>query len=179
MAFEWIMFAYVALGVRRKGISMKQFLGPRWSAGKGNLIDIGIAAGFFLVITVLLLGTVSQLLGIKSGMDDVKFLLPSGPIELVVWVLLSITAGICEETLFRAYLQRQFAAWTRSLPVGVVLSAILFGAGHIYQGAKHTIVIGLLGLFLGIMAAVRGSTKPGMIAHSIQDSVAGLISRIH
>jgi membrane protease YdiL (CAAX protease family) len=178
MAFEWVMFAYVAYGVRRKGISLRQLVGPRWSVGKANLIDVGLAVGFF-VASVLVLGIVSQLLGIKSGTADVKFLMPIGPFELVAWVLLSITAGICEETLFRAYLQRQFAAWTRSLPVGVVLSAIIFGAGHAYQGARHTIVIGLLGLFLGIMAAVRRSTKPGMIAHSFQDSLAGIVSRIH
>jgi membrane protease YdiL (CAAX protease family) len=178
MVFEWIMFIYVALGVRRRGISLKQLLGPRWSVGKANLIDLGFAAAF-LVVSVPLLGIVSQLLGIKSSLDDVRFLMPAGPFELVLWVLLSFTAGICEEALFRAYLQRQFAAWTRSLPVGVVLSAILFGAGHIYQGVKHTIVIGLLGLFLGIMAAVRRSTKPGMIAHSVQDSFAGILYRIH
>jgi membrane protease YdiL (CAAX protease family) len=178
IAFEWVMFGYVAYGVRRRGISMKQFLGPRWSVGKANLTDFGIACGFFFV-SVFLLGLVSQLLGIKSGSDTVKFMLPIGVFETVVWVMLSLTAGICEEAIFRAYLQRQFAAWTRNLPVGIAVSAILFGAGHIYQGGKHTIVIGLLGLFLGIMAAVRRSTKPGIIAHSMQDAVAGIFSRIH
>jgi hypothetical protein len=100
------------------------------------------------------------------------FMMPATALELVVWLMLSLTAGICEETIFRGYFQRQFIGWTGSTVVGIVLSAAIFGAGHIYQGRKQTIVIGVLGAMFGALAVMRRSLKPGMIAHSFQDSAA-------
>ena len=88
-----------------------------------------------------------------------------------------MTAGICEETIFRGYLQRQFVAWTHSAPVGVILSAVLFGAGHIYQGSKATVVIGVYGLMFGILAEVRQNLRPGMMTHAWHDAITGLIIR--
>jgi hypothetical protein len=63
-------------------------------------------------------------------------LAPQGQFESLLWIALAVTAGICEEIIFRGYLQRQFVAWTRGAPIGVLLSAALFGAGQIYQGCK-------------------------------------------
>jgi membrane protease YdiL (CAAX protease family) len=177
MAIEWLTFGYVVYGARSHGVSLKELLGPRWSSGKQTLIDFGIAASF-LVGSLFIIGIVGYLLRMRSGLENVKFMFADTPLELVGWVLLSITAGICEETIFRAYLQRQFAAWTRSLPVGIVLSAAVFGAAHIYQSGKQAISVGVLGLLLGILAAVRRSTKPGMIAHSAQDAFAGILGSI-
>ncbi len=101
----------------------------------------------------------------------------TGPFESILWVGLAVTAGICEETIFRGYLQRQFVAWTRSASVGVLLSAVLFGAGHIYQGAKATIVIGVYGLLFGILAEARQNLRPGIITHAWHDALTGLIIR--
>jgi membrane protease YdiL (CAAX protease family) len=177
MAIEWLMFGYIVYGSRCSGVSLKELLGPRWSSGKQTLVDIGIAAGFWLG-SLFVLAIVGHLMGMKSDFNNVKFMMPNTAIEMVLWVVLSITAGICEETIFRAYLQRQFAAWTHSLPVGVVLSAAIFGAGHIYQNGKQAILIGVYGVLFGVLAALRRSTKPGMMAHAWQDSAAGIVSSI-
>jgi hypothetical protein len=105
-----------------------------------------------------------------------RLLAPQGVLESVLWVALAITAGICEETIFRGYLQRQFVAWTHSAPVGVILSAALFGAGHVYQGARATVVIGVYGL-MWILAEVRQNLRPGMITHAWHDAITGLLIR--
>jgi len=103
-----------------------------------------------------------------------QFMMPVGALELAVWLLLSLTAGICEETIFRGYFQRQFISWTGNTIVGIVISAALFGAAHIYQGWKQTIVIGVFGAMYGTLAVIRRSLKPGMMAHAFQDSAAGI-----
>ncbi len=87
---------------------------------------------------------------------------------------LSITAGVCEETIFRGYLQQQFIAWTKSVPAGVIFSAIIFGLGHIYQGLRQAGVIAIFGILFGILAAWRRDVKLGMLAHGWQDSLAGI-----
>ena len=66
------------------------------------------------------------------------FLTPETNLELAVWFCLSATAGFCEEIIFRGYLQRQFAAIGHSMLIGVIISAIVFGASHGYEGvAAH------------------------------------------
>jgi membrane protease YdiL (CAAX protease family) len=114
-----------------------------------------------------------RIAALRRNMD---FMLPRGGAEISLWVALSVTAGICEEAIFRGYLQRQFMALTKSVPAGILLSAAAFGAAHAYQGFRMVILIGLYGAMFGILAHWRGSVRPGMIAHAWQDSVSGVLS---
>jgi uncharacterized protein len=173
MAMEWSVFGYIVWGVRKRGISLRELVGPRWAKGKENLIDLGIAACFELA-ALAVLGGVAHLLHTESGSKSLMFMMPANALELIVWLMLSLTAGICEETIFRGYFQRQFISWTGSMVVGIVISAALFGAAHIYQGWKQTIVIGVYGAMYSVLTVMRRSLKPGMMAHSFQDSAAGV-----
>jgi membrane protease YdiL (CAAX protease family) len=174
MVFEWLMTAYVAWGVRRHGAPLSAVFGERWRSGSALLFDIGIAGGFWFV-SLIALGLVAHAMRVVNQRESVRFLLPHGAVEIALWVLLAATAGICEEALFRGYLQRQLAAWTGSLAAAVALSAILFGAGHIYQGLGGAAVIAVYGAMFGVLAAWRGSVRPGMMAHAWQDTLSGLL----
>lgn len=61
---------------------------------------------------------------------------------------------------------------------GIVLSAAIFGAAHIYQGPKATVVIGVYGLMFGILAWKRGTVRPGMITHALHDTFSGLAVKL-
>ena len=89
-----------------------------------------------------------------------------------------MTAGFCEEIIFRGYLQRQFAAVTRSMLGGVVLSAIVFGASHGYEGSPRMLLLALYGLMFGLLAWSRKSLRPGMIAHAWHDALSGAVMRM-
>ena len=129
----------------------------------------------FWLGSFFVLAFVGLLLRSLPNGPGVKFLLPHGAREQLMWVALAVTAGICEEAVFRGYLQRQFLAWTQNVPVAILLTALLFGSVHAYQGLKGAIIIGVLGLMLGILAHWRGTVRTGMIAHAWQDTVAGLL----
>jgi len=172
--WEWLLTGYVLLGVRLHHTSLLEVTGARWKSAKEVFRDIGIAFSFWLV-ALIVLGLVAHLLHVSR--QSVRFLAPQGHLEVFLWVAVSCTAGICEETMFRGYLQKQFIAWTRSAPAGVLLSAVAFGAGHIYQGAKSAVVITVFGLLFGILAQWRGSMRPGMLAHAWHDTLAGLVMR--
>lgn len=177
MASEWLVFRFVIVGVRRRHASISFVLGNRWSSGRQLLRDIGIAAAFW-VISGGILVLFARLLHIDSSSRNVEFMLPHGALEFALWVALSISAGICEETIFRGYLQRQFIAFTRSAPVGIVLSAAAFGAAHAYQGWRMTILIGIYGLMFGVLAYWRGNIRPGMMVHAWQDSFSGILGSL-
>ena len=170
---EWFFFVLVVAGVRRSGASVLLVIGDRWRSIRQLLRDIGIAVGFWIV-ALILLRICSWFLGIDAQGRDMQFILPHGAAEIVLWLALSVSAGICEETVFRGYLQRQFMALTKKAPVGIVLSAAAFGTAHAYQGFRRAILIALFGAMFGILAYWRGSVRPGMIAHAWHDSLAAL-----
>ena len=175
--YEWLLFVFIVAGVRRSGASVLLVLGDHWHSVRQVLRDIGIALGFWIVAAALL-WVFSRLLRISAPAPNVVSILPHGAIEVTLWVVLSITAGICEETIFRGYLQRQFMALTKNAPAGILLSAVAFGAAHAYQGPRMVILIGLYGAMFGILAYWRGSVRPGMIAHAWQDSLGGVLGNL-
>jgi membrane protease YdiL (CAAX protease family) len=174
---EWFFFVLVVAGVRQGGASVPLVLGDHWHSARQVLRDIGIAAGFW-VVALPLLRVFARLLRVAAQGRDLQFILPQGRAEITLWIGLSVTAGICEETIFRGYLQRQFMALTKGAPAGILFSATAFGAAHAYQGFQRAILIGLFGAMFGILAHWRGSVRPGMIAHAWQDSLGGVVGSL-
>lgn len=95
----------------------------------------------------------------------------------MVWVIVALVAGTCEEMVYRGYLQPQLWSLTGSLPLAIVVQAIVFATAHIYQGWRAAIITGVYGLAFGVLAAWRRSIVPGAIAHSLIDILGGLAGR--
>jgi len=117
----------------------------------------------------------------RSTLAVIGRLAPANAWEVMGWILLSLLAGCCEEIVFRGYLQRQFVTLMRGGLVGaVLLSALCFGAAHAYQGARGMFLIGIYGVLFSLLALVRGSLRPGMIAHGWHDLMTGLaVAMLH
>lgn len=173
MLTEWIGFAFVLFGVWLASSDYAAVLGQRWRNFRDIARDIGLGVAFSIVSTVVL----SMLQPHHGGGADraVQFMLPHGGLEMTVWVALSVSAGICEEAVYRGYLQRQFMALTKNVPAGILLSAVAFGLSHSYQGLGRALVIGVEGAMLGAMAHWRKSVRPGMIAHAWKDAWAPVL----
>jgi membrane protease YdiL (CAAX protease family) len=61
--------------------------------------------------------------------------------------------------------------------VGLVSSAIIFGAGHGYEGTWRMVLIAIFGAMFGILAHVTKSLRPGMMAHAWHDAFEGFLLR--
>jgi CAAX protease family protein len=177
---EWLMFLYTALGLRRAGTPLTEIFAARWRSIRGIGATLAWAAGFWLVKSAVLLATrrAVSLAGLLSAVQERRTMLvmaPHGGIEVVLWILLSISAGVCEEFVYRGYLQRQLGQLARSAAVGLVLSSLVFGLGHLYQGIGSVLVITIYGLLFGGLAMASRSLAPGILAHACEDLVWGLI----
>ena len=171
MIFEWLTVGYVVLGVRWNGSSLATVFGERWRSIREVGRDLGIGV-VFLVVPVAI-GAIFAGHGHGGGADrSVQYLLPVTGIEKSLWIALSLTAGICEETVSRGYFQRQFMALSGNVGVAIVLQGFVFGSLHLYQGVRKAIPIAILGVALGILAHWRKSVRPGMFEHSLQDMMA-------
>lgn len=174
---EWLAVAYVVAGVRRQGGSLRELIGGNWGKGRDFWRDTLVALVFWIVALVCL-GGLRLALHVNRSVDAVRFLAPQNSVEIVLWMFVSLTAGFCEETIFRGYLQRQFIALSGSPPVGILLSAAVFGGVHAYQGAKQTLILGAFGAMFGTLAYLRRSLRPGMMAHAWNDALVGLVMRL-
>jgi len=177
MVWEWCVVAYIAWGMSRGGRSLKALIGGKWETAKDVFKDLAISLGFWIMALVVLAVT-AVAIHAPRAVESARALLPQTQLEAVLWIFTSLTAGICEEIIFRGYLHRQFCAWVGSIPVGVLLSAAAFGAGHLYQGGKQAIVIGVYGVLFGILAETRKSLRPGIMVHAWHDSFSGLVARL-
>jgi len=171
IAMEWGLLLYVRAGIKKTGTTLRDLVGARWSVQTLGR-DIALAAGLWLT-WMAFQWAVSVWIGSETH-RSLESLFARNPIEIALWVVLSISAGICEEIAFRGYFRRQFAALTASGVAGVAMQAALFGIAHGYQGVGACFRIVGYGLLFGTLAAWLKSLRPGMIAHAFTDIVAGL-----
>ena len=178
LLIEWFIFAFIWIGLRIQGVPFSSLFGQMSPKIRTILRDLGLAL-IFLIVANVVLSLLGSLLHISDHNAAVQQLLPHTAAEVTAYLLVTLTAGICEETIFRGYLQLQFTALTKSAAVGVVIQGIIFGLEHAYQGWKMVAVITVYGCLFGTLALRRGSLRPGIIAHFLQDSVSGIFLARH
>lgn len=175
LVFEWLTVAFIWWGIRRHGVSMRDLVGGSWSRILEILRDLALAIGF-LIVAQLALGVIGHFLKATPN-AAIRNLLPQGPTQIALFLVVAATAGFCEEVIFRGYFQRQFSALTQAAAGGVVLQGILFGLSHGYQGWRYMLIITVFGTMFGSLAYWRRSLRPGMLAHFLQDGVGGVFGR--
>ncbi len=170
---------YCWWGVRIFDGNLAQLTGGRWTSLRSVGIDLAITIPFCLVW----LGTANAvawlllLLG-PTQAKSTSGLLPQSTSEIILWILVSVVAGFCEEIQSRGYLQQQLHAFTGSLTAAVLLQAAIFGLIHSYQGWRNVIVIAVLGLLYGALAAWRRNLRANMLSHAALDVWAGWLGRL-
>lgn len=173
LALEWGLLFYVwRAGLRRTGTRIADLVRGRW-AGPGDVVrDVVIAIGIWGAWKGF--GLVwGRMLGADHA-DSVANLLPQGPLEIALWIAVSISAGICEEIVFRGYLQRQFEALTGLPWLATILQAAVFGVSHGYQGVMACLRIAAYAVLFTLVAKWRRSLRPGILAHAATDILAGV-----
>jgi membrane protease YdiL (CAAX protease family) len=177
MGVEWLTVAFAIWGIRKQNrITVRELIGGKWERPEDVLLDMAIAAGF-LIVSFLVLGGLAIALGLNKHPADLQklsFLAPRGALEIVLWILVSSTAGFCEEVMYRGYLQRQLTAWTNLVWVAIIGQGLIFGGSHAYEGGKRMLLIAVFGMMFGVLAFIRKSLRPGMMTHAAYDIIAGL-----
>jgi uncharacterized protein len=98
-------------------------------------------------------------------------LLPRTAGERRLFTVVGVTAGVCEEWLYRGFFLAVLAALAGGLQTWllVVVAAVAFGLAHFYQGAVGILTTGVLG---GVMAALylqTGSLLLPVLLHAAID----------
>jgi len=182
MIQDVVLLAFIWFGLWWKQVKMRDLIGGRWHQFEDFLIDVALAAGFwvssigilFVLQRVVSKITATSVPSIDSARETIGAIMPKSGQELVVFISLALLVGFFEEVLFRGYLQKQLSALTGSAFAGLIIAGALFGAAHGYQGARMMVVLAVYGIMFGLLAHFRKNLRPGMMVHAWQDSIAGL-----
>jgi hypothetical protein len=172
MFMDWALLYYCWGGVRRRGGSFWALAGGRWTSWRSVGLDLAIAVPFWFIwegaaygvhwlLTLGAMGTGSA--------KTVDSLLPQSLLEVIVWIATCLTAGICEEMVFRGFVQHQLHGLTGSLPAAVLGQGVIFGLFHAYQGWRNVVVISVLGVLFGMLAAWRQNLRINIMTHAWTD----------
>jgi membrane protease YdiL (CAAX protease family) len=175
-AWEWALAALVLWGIRMRGVPLRQLLGilrPRWRDWRDDLL---LAFAFWIAASIVLsaIGVLLKLGHFSMPQKTISQLAPQNALQLLLWIMLSASAGICEELVFRGYLLQQFSRAGQYLWIGVLISSLLFGVSHGYEGASGIIAITFYGAMFCLLAIRRGSLRAGMMAHAWHDIFSGI-----
>ncbi len=174
IAIQWSLAAFtVVLWVWQRRSLASLGLLPQLTWGL-----LGVVAGFAVVVLYVLsqrrkaLGDDQALARLRRQMQGVERMLPRNREELRWFARLAVTAGICEELLYRGYLIWYLASWTAVIPAALAASAV-FGFGHAYQGPRGVALTALVGVFMSAIYLLTGSLVACMAIHALMDLHAG------
>ena len=146
-----MLVAYVAAGMRLRGHGLGELWGrispldPLWGL---------LTAAAMLALWLLL-------------MPDQ----PAAPrTDRALWLLVAAVVAVCEELVFRGYLQRQFSSfgfWPAALA-----QAVVFASAHANQGFAAATGVGCCGLALACLVRARGGLAAAVVAHFALDACA-------
>lgn len=111
---------------------------------------------------------------LREKMRGIYFYLPSTKNELNWFMVLSMSAGICEEIIFRMFLFEFFLAFS-PLIAAVIATNILFAISHITTGKKNLISAFILGLLFSCIYYFTENIWIAMLLHITIDINSGVL----
>lgn len=145
-----------------------------------------LSALLFVVVqpAIWYIGYLNTLLPIPEAMSELQrsqyemienFLRSDG----VMWIALfhvAIVPAICEEIMFRGYLQRTFEKSWGVWPA-ILISGLLFGAYHLQLA--NLLPLATLGILLALVTWLSGSLIPAIAAHFVNNGGAVLLATFY
>jgi membrane protease YdiL (CAAX protease family) len=175
IAFQWVATAVVAWRVWAHDYTAKE-LGLGVRGGAPIFVGAIVGAATLGLLHALNLRRMGRLPEKSRGFLQAlaERILPQSTLETLPYFALAVTAGLCEEFIYRGF---AMAALTRAGLPGwgaVLLSSILFGLAHLYQGGGGFVGTLIIGAIFGTGRIAYDALAPVMLWHITVDAVAGI-----
>lgn len=147
---------------RRLGLVRGQWPLWAWVAAAAATPLVGLVSGLVTGLFLEESESLKQMSGIFREHGQSGFLIPLA-------LMIGATPALCEELLFRGYVQTRLVA-SLGPAAGVMIASLLFAAFH--MDLVHVIAVFPLGLFLGWLAWRSGSIFPAMLGHFVNNVIS-------
>jgi membrane protease YdiL (CAAX protease family) len=178
IAFQWLALSLILWRTNVRGIRAAQL-----GLSVPNRA-ITIAAAIVLA-TLILLNQIYSLRRMATNPAEIQGILPQlalkvfpqDHVERLAFFALVATVALCEEIIYRGFVQFVFESWSGGVPTaGILGSAAIFALAHLYQGRRGLVSTALIGLLFSAIRAWTGSLVAPMIAHFVADLAAGFLA---
>lgn len=161
-----LLVGLVVLFLLAHGESPAEVLNGRRSVWREFLVGLPMTL-VALAIGIAVLGAIQLLAPTLHTVEHnpLQQLLKS-PTSIALFACVVIIAGGVREEVQRAFLLHRFDQWLGGGRVGVIVTSIAFGGGHLLQGVDAAIATGLLGAFWGVIYLRRRSMVAPMVSHA-------------
>lgn len=173
MAGLWLATAWAAAIMGPRGFwrvsrspGMAKLLPP--SPIIAILVLISLCA---IALPALLVRRPASAQGIAQALGKLSYLLPQNQRERLWWVMLSLTAGICEECIFRSFLfwYLQCPPWRFGIATAIGGACVVFALGHLYQGPLPALGTGVLAVLFFLFFLATGNLLLPIAIHALTD----------
>ena len=178
IAFQWLAAAMVLWRTNAYGI---------------RAAELGLAipnARLTIAVSIVLAAMIlaSQLLSLRrlaARPEEIQGVVPQlalkifpqDNVERLVFFALVSTVAVCEELIYRGFVQLLFQSWFGGWVIaGIIGSAALFALAHLYQGRRGLLSTSIIGLLFSAVRAWTGSLLAPLIAHFVADLTVGLLA---
>lgn len=165
-----------------------------WSGRSVSALGVGAPGGWAFWVGVVVVVAVAVVLGsqvaVVRGSAEARaqvrtqfrggaaLMVPRGNRERRMWVGLSLTAGSCEEILYRGFLMWYSMTWLPAL-AAVLVSAVVFGVAHVYLGwGLGVLRATVVGVVLGAAYLLTGTLWVPIALHAVVDVASGLTGSV-
>ena len=174
IVFQWLLVAFTVWRLRTHGVAFSE-IG----------ISVNLSLRLFLTTAVLVAwGATNQLISLRlldtrpseaqGKIAQVALrVFPRDFLERATFLLVVCTVAICEEFLFRGFVQSLFAGLLHSAWAGILISAGFFSLAHLYQGRRGIIATFIVGVIFGAARLISHSLIPCIVGHFVIDFIAG------
>jgi membrane protease YdiL (CAAX protease family) len=178
LAFQWIAAGVILWRTNTYQIRPSQ-LGLAFP-------NLGLTASVTVVLSALIL--LNQIMGLRRLVAQptktqgivpqlALKLFPQDDVERLAFFALVTTVAVCEELIYRGFVQRVFQDWSRGSVIAAVMgSAVFFALAHLYQGRRGLISTLTIGLLFSTIRAWTGSLLPCVVAHFVADMTVGMLA---
>lgn len=175
IAFQWLAVAVVAWRAWIHGYTATE-LGLTIHDRARVLVAAIVGAATIAALQWLNLRRVGKLpLKARGRFQAIaERILPQSSLELLPYLALAMTAGLCEEFLYRGFAMAVLTRTGVNIWAVVLVSAALFGLAHLYQGRSGFLATLIVGTVLGIARIAYDSLIPVLFWHTALDIVAGV-----
>lgn len=164
-----------------------------WIASGRGLSELGLRGGRLtplasgalgVFVAGLIIDTVVQMSPRRRARTRLRWLertpfMPANGRELGFYAILALTAGLCEELVFRGFLVSYFAALVGSTwpiaALAIAIPAVVFAIGRVAQGVRGVVEAAGWAVVGGIVLIETGSLLPAIAAHAGSDLVIGAV----
>ena len=135
-----------------------------------------VAIALFVVLTAALVLVMRPMWrrAVERGDSSVQLLTPRTAGERVLWVVVSVTAGVAEEVAYRGVLWVVLERFIGSPVSAALVASLAFGVAHAPQGWRGVVVVTAVALGLHLLVRVTGSLLAPILVHVAYDIIAVL-----